>query len=214
MTPRRILILYYSQTGQTKMVLEVVRDELVKAQHRVDMVRLEPLEDFRFPWSPLALLGLCLKTYAGANLSVALKDLPQDVVREPYDLVLVGYQPWFLTPSVPVRSFLDCAMSELLRGRNVVSVITARALWRRSYRVFAAKVASRGGRVVDSLVVQDPSRQPMNMVTTVFYLLTGRTLDRGFFKRVFPPVGIGEGGLQQSRIFGEKLSARLATGEI
>lgn len=214
MTSRRILILYYSHTGQTRRVLEAVRDELLKSQHRVDMVPLEPVEDFRFPWSPLALLGLCLRTYAGRDLSVALKDLPQRVRDEPYEIVLVGYQPWFLTPSVPVRSFLSCAMGELLRGRQVVSVITTREQWKATYRVFEQKVASLGGRVVDNLVVKDPSKQPMNMVTTVFYLLTGRTLDRGVFKRVFPPVGIGDGGVEQARIFGERLAARLATGEI
>jgi hypothetical protein len=52
------------------------------------------------------------------------------------------------------------------------------------------------------------------MVTTVFHLLTGRTLDRGILKGVFPPVGIGNGGLRQAREFGEKLAARLGAGEI
>lgn len=214
MSSKRVLVLYYSQTGQTERVLEIVSDELRRARHQVEMVRLNPVEDFRFPWSPFALLGLMIRTYAGAKLSVALEELPSHIRTGRYDLAVIGYQPWFLTPSVPVRSFLDGPAGELLRGRHVVSVITCRSLWKRAYRTFAQKVEDRGATVVDSLVVEDPARQPMNMVTTVFHLLTGQTLDRGFLKRVFPPVGIGEGGLGQARQFGERLAARLGAGEI
>ncbi len=214
MSSRRVLILYYSQTGQTRRVLEVVSDELRRAQHEVVMVRFNPVQDFRFPWSPFALLGLMVRTYAGAKLSVELEELPPQVTSGRYDLIVIGYQPWFLSPSVPVRTFLEGPGAELLRNRPVVSVITCRKLWKRSYRLFEQKVRARGATVIDSLVVEDPARQPMNMVTTVFHLLTGRTLDRGILKRVFPPVGIDEGGLRQARQFGETLAARLGAGEI
>jgi len=214
MSPRRILIIYYSQTGQTERVLRIVADALRAAPHEVEMRRLNPVKDFRFPWSPLALLGLMVRTYAGAKLSVELEALPPEVLTGRYDLVIIGHQPWFLTPSVPVNAFLDGPASALLRDHKVVSVITCRKLWKRGYRIFERKVRARGAEVVDSLVVEDPAPQPMNMVTTVFHLLTGRTLDHGPFKKIFPPVGIGEDGLRQARQFGERLSVRLAAGEI
>ena len=214
MNRRRILILYYSHTGQTERVLRVIADALRAAPHEVDMRRLNPVKDFRFPWSPLALVGLMVRTYAGAKLSVELEALPPEVLAGPYDLVIIGHQPWFLTPSVPVNAFLDGPASALLRDHKVVSVITTRKQWKRSYRVFEQKVRARGAEVVDSFVIDDPAPQPMNMVTTVFYLLTGRTLGRGPLKKIFPPVGISEDGLRQARQFGERLSVRLAGGEI
>ena len=104
-------------------------------------------------------------------------------------------------------------MSELVRDRKVVSVITCRGLWKRGYRIFEKKIAAGGGRIVDSLVLRDPATQLVNPITTVFHLLTGRTLDRGPLKRVFPPIGIGEDGLRRAREFGKRLSARLTAGD-
>jgi hypothetical protein len=122
---------------------------------------------------------------------------------------MIGYQPWFLTPSAPVNSFLDTAPGEMLKNTKVVSLITCRSLWKRSYRIFAEKVNMRQGTLVASYVIEDQSKPPENMVSTVFYLLTGIDIGRGILRKYFRPFGIGDGGLQQAREMAADLCARL-----
>jgi hypothetical protein len=147
---------HYSQTGQTRTSRDHRRGAR-NARHQVDTARLTPVEDFRFPWSVFALISLMVKTYAGVKLRAVLEDLPPHIRSASYEIVVIGHQPWFLAPSVPVLSFLDGPTGELLRGRKVVSVITCREHWKRGFRIFEEMVSARGGTVVDSLVVRDPA---------------------------------------------------------
>lgn len=212
--PKRILILYYSQTRQTESALQAIADACRADGHSVDMARITPLTEFPFPWKRSVLLKLALKTYTGRDLTVPLHPLPPDVTSGTYDLVIIGHQPWFLIPSAPVNSFLDSDASRILAGRKVVSVITCRQHYRLSLRVFERKVRARGGTVVDSFVLTDLSREPFNMITSVYYLLTGREFHGGPFRKWFAPFGIGEPGLRRAGTYGRELSTRLTAGQL
>src|SRR5258708_12814551 len=49
---------------------------------------------------------------------------------EPFDLVVLAYQVWFLAPSGPITAFLKSeAGRQLLRGRPVVTLIACRNMW-------------------------------------------------------------------------------------
>ena len=214
MAGRNILILYYSSTGQTHGALEIVAQVLREDGHVVEMARIRPVTDFEFPWKLTTFLRTGLKTYLGMKVSVDLQELPILRDAEAYDYIILGHQPWFLAPSVPVNSFLDGGMSAVLQGKKIISVVTCRGMWKRGYRIFERKVHARGGRVVLNFVIEDQLRQPFNMVTTLNYLLTGRDFKGAILGKIFPPFGIGSRGLQKARNFAKDLSKQLTAGAL
>lgn len=214
MAESKILILYYSSTGQTHRILEIVAQVLREDGHSVEMVRISPVKDFEFPWKVRTFLKIGLKTYLGMKVTVDLEELPILQDAKAYDCIIFGHQPWFLAPSVPVNSFLDSGMSAVLQGKKVISVITCRGMWRRGYKIFERKVHARGGRVVLNFVIEDQSRQPFNMVTTVHYLFTGKNIEGKILSKIFLPFGIGSKGLQKARDFAKDLSKQLTAGAL
>src|SRR6185437_15251920 len=122
----RILVLYYSQTGQLRQILDsVVQD--IKNEAEIDYATIEPLKPFPFPWSAYNFFDAMPETVA--RIPIEIKPLPQDIVNKDYDLVLFGFQPWFLNPSQPTTSFFKSPSAAVLKNKPVVTVIGARNMW-------------------------------------------------------------------------------------
>ena len=100
----RILVLYYSQTGQLTSALESMLKPLA-ARTDVQIVRqnLEPVEPFPFPWPFFRFLDTfpeCVHMDAPPLKPLAFGSEAR------FDLVILAYQVWFLSPSLPVTAFL------------------------------------------------------------------------------------------------------------
>jgi hypothetical protein len=156
----------------------------------------------------LPFLRLCFRTYSGRDLTVDLKALPAPRQIEESDLLIFGHQPWFLTMSQPLLFKSD--VSQSLRNKKVVSVITTRETWKRTYNIFEQKVRGLGGEVIQSLAYGDPDKPPRNMVSAVCYLLTGKDLGLGSTGRYFKPFGLAPETLHQVRRDASALAERLA----
>ncbi|MBA4058502.1 MAG: dialkylresorcinol condensing enzyme DarA, partial [Marivirga sp.] len=101
---KKILVLYYSQSGQQLAILQSLTKPLIGAGHSVHFEEIQPVEKYPFPWSAYQFFNAFPETFHQKPL--ALKNLSENAF-ESYDLVILGYQPWFLTPSRPISSFLQ-----------------------------------------------------------------------------------------------------------
>lgn len=209
----QILALYYSFTQQTAGVMQEVADALTRAGHTVTLERLELVEPYPFP-APFGMLQLLLKqALEGRWPVVALRPLKADVTH-PYDLVIIGYQAWYLTPSVPVHSFLKGHEASILRGKPVIGLITCRAMYGRATNLFREWVELAGGRVVEQRVWVDQDSRPTNMVSLIHMLKEGHNPVSGPLRRALKPFGVGEAGFARARSYGEALAARLRIGPL
>ena len=48
---KRILILYYTQSGQLLSILQSLATPLIRAGHMIRFEEIQPVEKFPFPWS-------------------------------------------------------------------------------------------------------------------------------------------------------------------
>src|SRR5204863_9194288 len=127
---------------------------------------------YPFPW-PL------LRFFDAMPEAVLLDPPPLEplAVRpdEHFDLVVLAYQVWFLSPSGPVTAFLKSESGKrLLRGRPVVTVIACRNMWLIAQETVKRLIHEAGGRLVDNVVFTDQGGTLATFITTPRWLLTGR----------------------------------------
>ena len=96
----RILVLYYSQTGQlTRAVQSMLSPLAGRADVQIVWQNLEPLEAFPFPWGFFRFFDTfpeCVHLDAPPIRPVAFTPDAR------FDLVVLAYQVWFLSPSLPI----------------------------------------------------------------------------------------------------------------
>ena len=207
----RVLVVWYSQSGQLRRVAESVAAPLEEAGAEVRWAKLTPTREFPFPWDLRSFMGVFPDTVAGRGCELEPVELasrggssePADGER--FDLVILAYTVWFLSPSLPVQALFASPLRETLRGTPVVSLIACRNMWLSAERTVRRLVRDAGGVHAGTIAVTDDGPAWATFITTPRWLLTGR---RGRFLRVFPPAGISDATIGSLRRFGEALAER------
>lgn len=187
-TVRKILVVYFTQTGQLGDVVRAVISPFASdPSFLVREIRLEPLKAFPFPWPFLDFFDVFPEcVYLDPP---PLKPLPENLIDD-YDLIVLGYQPWFLSPSLPMTAFLmDPISAKLMRDKPVMTVIACRNMWLMAQEQVKRLIEANGGHLTDNIVFVDQGTAAQSFVTTVRWMLTGRK-DR--FLGFFPPAGVAE----------------------
>ena len=203
---KKILVLYYSQTGQLTRIVENILKP-VRRMPDVSIVfeQLLPEPSYPFPWSAYQFCDVFPESVAGTpcRLHPAVCDLDDH-----YDLIILAYTVWYLAPSIPVNSFLQSPEAgRLFRNRPVVTVIGCRNMWLLAQERVKRMVADLGGRLVGNIVLTDRTNNLVGVLTIAVWMLTGRK-DR--FLKLFPLPGISEADITAAERFGEPIASALA----
>ena len=119
-----------------------------------------------------------------------------------FDLVVLAYQVWFLSPSGPVTAFLKSDEGKrLLRGRPVVTVIGCRNMWLNAQEKVKRLIGEAGGELRDNVAFTDRAPTMATLITTPRWLLTGKR--DGFLG--LPPAGIADADIASAERFGHAL---------
>jgi hypothetical protein len=202
MRPRRALILWYSQTGQLRRALESLVQPLADSGVELVWEELRPDRPYPFPWSLRAFLDVFPDAVTGRGARLAPPVLDPD---EEFDLVILGYQVWYLAPSTPVQALFQSELGRVLAGRRVVTLVACRNMWYSAAARMRRLVESAGGELVGHVAVTDDGPVWATFVTTPRWLLTGRN-ERLW--RIFPPAGIGSRTLAGVTRLGRVLAER------
>lgn len=199
---KKVLVLYYSQSGQLKQVLEHIISPMEFDEHvQCDFLKITPVQPYPYPW----------KFYEFFNIfpeSVFLNGCEVEVLptHDEYDLIILGYTVWFLSPSLPITGFLQSKQAEkLLKNKPVVTVIACRDMWLIAQEKMKSLLDTIGARLIDNVVLTDQGKSLYTFVTTPRWMLTGKK-DAFWF---FPKAGVAENDIKKSSRFGTALSAAL-----
>jgi hypothetical protein len=194
---KRILVLSYSQTGQlTRLVERIIEPLREGSTIEVRVEALQPVKPFPFPWNFFVFFDAFPES--AHMVPPPLVPLTLDG-SENFDLVILPYQVWFLAPSQPVTAFLKSEVAKkLLAGKPVVTVIACRNMWLMAQEKMKGLLAACGARLLDNVVLTDPSPTMVSVLTTPLWLLTGK---RDYI-RSLPPAGVPEVEIQAARRFG------------
>ena len=200
----RILVLYYSQTGQlTRAVQSMLGPLAGRADVQIVWQNLEPLEAFPFPWGFLEFFDTfpeCVHLDAPPIRPVAFAPDAR------FDLVILAYQVWFLSPSLPVTAFLKSAAAQVLHSTPVITFIACRNMWLSAHEKVKTALNDLGARHIDNVVLVDQGPPWATFITTPRWVLTGK---KNGFWGIFPPAGISESEILAAARFGRALAESL-----
>jgi hypothetical protein len=202
-----ILVIYYSQTGQQENIMQELVRPLKAAGMNLSMVRFQPKKSFSFPWTSADFFDAMPESVLGIPSEIE----PLPLTGRKFDLIILGYQPWFLSPAIPATSLLhDPHFRELIEGSPVITVIGARNMWLNAQDKMRDLIQKAGGRLVGNIVRMDRHANPVSAVTILYWMFTGKK-DR--FLGIFPEPGVSKEDVQGSNEFGKIILKHLENGQ-
>lgn len=202
----RILVFSYSQSGQLD---EIIR-KLVKplSSNTIEYVRVVPKKPFPFPWTSQAFFDVMPETVLEKPIEIELTPFP----KGDYDLIILGYQPWFLSPSLPISSLLRSdTFKNIIKGKPVLSIIGARNMWMNSQLSINKSVADAGGTMVGNIPLCDTNNNYVSAATILYWMLTTRK-DRMW--GIFPPPGVQQKEIDGMGVWGEIIETHLQSNKL
>ena len=201
---KKVLAIFYSQTGQLCNIIDSFAAPLVAAGASVEKVQVKLVNDYPFPWTGrnfYAVMPDCV-------FEVSAQLEPLNLREQHYDLVILGYQPWFLWPSIPSNSILNSAeFKAILKDTPVIMVGEARNMWLNAYDRIRQKLKDSGAKLVGNIALVDRHVNVISFVT-IFHWMLGGKKDR--YLNLFPKPGVSDEDIAHASVFGATIAARLS----
>jgi hypothetical protein len=126
-----------------------------------------------------------------------IKSMPT-LQNKAYDLVILGYQPWFLHPSIPFNSFLKSEWAQVLRNKNIVTVIGSRNMWLNAQEKVKASLKDLQAHLVGNIVLEDKHTNVISTLTIIRWLFKGKKEASG----LLPAAGVSGTDIAAASRFG------------
>ncbi|MDR0694998.1 MAG: flavodoxin-like domain-containing protein, partial [Prevotellaceae bacterium] len=200
---KKIVVFYYTQTGQTLQVAQSVCRPLAEAGHTVIYKEIIPEQPLPYPCSGKSFF----RAFPEAREAIPCKIKPVDLSgADGADLVIIAYQVWFLSPSTPFHAFFqNAAIQQYLNGKNCITVTGCRNMWVMAHAKIRSYLRDAAGRWVGHIVLQDRHPNLVSVMTIVRWLLYGKKEKSG----CLPAAGISAADLSHAAVFGEIIAGAL-----
>lgn len=206
---RQVLIVHFSQTGQLDRLAQSVCEPLQQCSDiQLDYLQLQPAQPYPFPWPFLEFFRIFPETVL--MRPQPLLPLAVDASKR-YDLVILAYQVWFLSPSQPMTAFLASPeAAQLLKGTPVVTLIGCRNMWLMAQEKVKNRLTELGARLVDNIALTDACGTAASFLATPLWLFTGRQKSYSWV----PRAGIDEAEIVAASRFGVAMAQRLTADRL
>lgn len=206
---KEILIVYYSQTGQLKTILENIASTLSGEGIRITNLPITPQKEYPFPWKADEFYGAFPETFL--QIPTPLTPVPSDILNKKYDLVILGYTVWYLTPSIPINSFLKSEEAKaLLANTPVVTVSASRNMWIMAQEKVKKLLVANRANLVGNIALVDRNINHISVITIVHWLMGGKKT-RMF--GIFPKPGVSDKDIANASRFGKPIKKALRENE-
>ncbi|HOX81849.1 MAG TPA: hypothetical protein PLJ60_05245 [Chryseolinea sp.] len=204
---KKILVVYFTQSGQQRSILESLVKPLVEAGQSIHFESIEPVQQYPFPWSAFQFFNAFPETFMQKSLE--LKPLSAKAFEE-YDLIILGYQPWFLTPSRPMSSFLQSADGQkILKSKNVITILGCRNMWLGAQEKVKQWLLRADAKLVGHISLIDKSGNLTSLVTILRWMLAGKK-DAFWF---FPAAGVSATDVDHTSVFGKLINEAIISND-
>lgn len=194
---KKILFVQYSQTGQLTRIIDSVSRPLFDSGHYdVKLLNISPLKPYPYPWPFFEFFDVFPEcVYLDPP---ELEPLQLDP-HERFDLIIIGYQVWYLAPALPITGFVKSDIAQtILKDTPVITLIGCRNMWAMAHDAMKGMLEQAGAHLLDNVVLVDQGSSLASFVTTPRWLLTGKK--DAFWG--FPQAGVGEADIEKACRFG------------
>lgn len=206
---KRILVIYYTQSGQLKEIADNFVAPFQKQGIPVDFYEIQMETPYPFPWTNESFFGAFPESFL--ELPQPIKAMPPDIETQEYDLVVLAYQVWYLSPSIPVTSFLKSEQARvLLEGKPVVTLSGTRNMWIKAQEKVRNMLVKKGACIVANIALTDRHYNHISVLTIVHWLFTGK---KDKYLGVFPLPGVSQKDITNATQYGELVLNHSQKGE-
>lgn len=193
---KKVLAIYYTQSGQLGEIIDNFTTPLIESGASVEKVNINPPSAYPFPWTGKSFFSVM----PDCVLGIPREQAPFELKEKSYDLIVLGYQPWFLSPSIPVNTLLsNTAFKALLKDTPVITITGARNMWITAFERIKKILQNAGAKLTGHIVLVDKHPNFVSFVTIFFWMLTGR---KERFLNIFPKPGVAGTDISNTQEFG------------
>ncbi len=204
---KKILVIYYTQSGQIKNILYSILSNFDSEKVKIDFAKIKPVKDYPFPWQPSSTFyNVFPESVKGISIPINALFVNNS---ENYDLVILGLQVWYLSPSVPISSFLKSEQAKIiLNNKPVITVYGTRNMWVSANKTVKSLIKKTDGNLVGNIVLSDKHHNLISVITIIRWLINGKKEASKFF----PEAGVSSKDFSDAQKFGKPIFNALNTG--
>jgi hypothetical protein len=203
---KKVLIVHYSQTGQLRDIVASFAGPLEQTPDiEVTHVTLKPVRPYPFPWP----FWHFFNTFPECVYEDPDPIEPLPIAPDAgFDLIVIAYTVWFVSPNLPTMAFLKSREAErLIRGKPVITLIGCRNMWLMAQERMKEHIKRLGGHLIDNVALVDLAHMAATFVSTPMWMLTGK---RGpFLGGKIPRAGIPADEIARASRFGAAIARQL-----
>lgn len=208
---KKILVVSYTQTGQLDAIVQSLIEPLVESKEQqkqeIEITHgvIRPRTAFPFPWPFWRFFNTFPETVYADTTAIEPLTISDDAE---FDLIILAYQVWFLSPSLPIQAFLKSEQAKkLFRGKPVITVIGCRNMWLMAQERTKQYLQDLGAHLIDNVVLTDRTHVSATFISTPLWMLTGK---RGpFLGGMVPAAGIPPEDIAGMARFGRAIAEQL-----
>lgn len=203
---KNVLVVYYSQSGQlAEIVQNLVKPMQASEGVTVDFYKIEMIEDFPFPWTNDTFFGAFPESFL--MIPQEIKPINQEITRKNYDLIVLGYQVWYLSPSIPFNSFLKSNEGKrIISGKPIITISGSRNMWVMAQQKVKSLIEGAGGFLVGNIALTDCNINHISVITIVHWMFSGK---KERLWRIFPLPGVSKKNIEGTSKYGEMILSSL-----
>jgi len=195
---KNVLVIHYSQSGQLTEIVNNIVSPLSDNGIQIDYHEIKMEKPFPFPWKEEDFYGAFPETFQQAP--EAVKPVSAEILNKKYDLIILGYQVWYLTPSIPINSFLETSDAEkLLKNTPVITVIGCRNMWIMAQEKMKKKLIDLQANLVGNIALVDRHLNHISVITIAKWMFSGK---KESYLGIFPKPGVSQKDIDEAVKFG------------
>lgn len=192
---KNILIIFYSQTGQLEEILKSMFSSC-SSTINTEFCKVTTKPEYNFPWSSKSFFDTMPESVTG---SVCYIQYPESIFNKSWDLIIIGFQVWFLSPSIPVHSILqDEKIKKLIKNKPVITVGGVRNMWINAFRKIKFYLKEAEAKLAGNIVLIDRVHNLVSVITISRWLLKGKKEAT----QIFPAAGVSSEDIKNAERFG------------
>lgn len=208
---KNVLVIYYSQSGQLESIARNIAKPLLNSNEiNVLFHEIKLEKPFPFPWNNDAFFGAFPETFL--QIPTALKPVSEEIMNTKFDLILLNYQVWYLTPSIPTNSFLKSPEAKiLLNNTPVVTINGSRNMWVMAQEKVKALLKQNNAFLKGNIALVDRVGNLISVITIVEWMFSGV---KKKYLGIFPLPGVSDKDISESSKFGEVILSSLIENDL
>jgi len=192
---KKVLIITFSQSGQLDEIVSNISNHFPDDIH-VHYEKLMPVPPFPFPWKDISFYDAMPESVRMIPADIETPSFNHD---EDYDLIILGYPIWFLSPPIPLTTFLKSKEAHtVMKGKPVITVIGARNMWVRAQEDIKKMIKENGGLLKGNIALHDRHNNLSSVVTIIYWMMNGK---KERYLGLFPKPGISDADISDAKRF-------------